>query len=130
MKIYVTARFKDADRTSIEAICLALRAAGLQDFVFIRDLENYSAVFADHLELWRRAKQEIEKCDGLLIDISDKPTGGRVLEAGIAYGLGLPVIVIAKSGVKYKNIYDGIAAKVIEYEEYTDLVVPLKEFAK
>ncbi|MBP7760190.1 hypothetical protein KA093_00130 [Candidatus Saccharibacteria bacterium] len=40
MKVYITARFKAAaeQRDSIEALCKAVRDAGMEDFCFIRDI--------------------------------------------------------------------------------------------
>jgi hypothetical protein len=48
-------------------------------------VEHYQrGVFSDAHELMRRAKQELLKCDALLIDISENPSGGAVIEAGVA----------------------------------------------
>ena len=48
-------------------------------------MEHYQrGVFSDAHELMRRAKQELLKCDALLIDISENPSGGAVIEAGVA----------------------------------------------
>jgi hypothetical protein len=35
---------------------------------FIRDIENYQKIFDNSFNLMKRAKEEIEKCDVLLID--------------------------------------------------------------
>jgi len=126
MKIYVTSRFKGADKESVEALCQAVGAAGLEDFSFIRDIENYKKVFTDPKELWQRSKEEIKKCDAVLVDVSDSPSGGRVIEVGIAYGLGIPVYVAVKKGLAYKEIYDGVSKAVIEYEELNDITDALK----
>ena len=129
MKLYIAARFKGLENKSeIEKLCSAVKAAGMEDFCFIRDVENYQPVFSDLKELWRRAKQEIEDCDALLIDVSDAPTGGRVVEAGIAYGLGKPVIVIVQAGTEYRPFFDGVAAEVISYKRYNDIIEPLRPF--
>ncbi len=90
MKVFVTARFKDANRGDIEALCAAVSAAGLEDFSFIRDIENYQKIFDNPVELWQRAREELTRCDALLVDVSDFPTGGRVIEIGIAFGLKCP----------------------------------------
>lgn len=127
MKICVTARFKSGEnKDEIEALCSAVRAAGAKDFCFVRDVENYEKTFDNPQDLWLRARAEIEKCDALLIDVSDKPTGGRVIEAGIAYALHMPIIVIVKNGVDYKEIYDGIADLVVKYDTFKDVTPALK----
>lgn len=127
MKIYIAARFKGLEnKQEIEELCSAVKSAGMEDFCFIRDIEGYQPIFSDLQQLWRRAKQEIEECDALLIEVSDAPTGGRVVEAGIAYGLGKPIIVIVKEGTTYRPFFDGIATKVISYSRYSDIIEPLR----
>jgi len=131
MKVCVTTRFKDAEnKKDIANLCAAVRAAGMEDFSFIRDIENYQKIFSDPKELWQRAKEEIEKCDALLIDISDNPSGGRVIEAGIAYALNMPIFVLVKKGLAYKDIYDGIGTLVIQYETSQDITDALARFLK
>lgn len=126
-KIYVTSRFKgDDNRDDIENLCLAVRNAGYLDFSFTRDIENYEKKFSDPIELWRVAKDEIKKCDVLLIDVTDHPTGGRVIEAGIAYGMQIPVITICKKGVQFKDLYNGISQALIEYESMEDITYMLQ----
>lgn len=97
-------------------------------FCFIRDVENYQKKFEDMQQLWVVAKNELEKCSALLIDVSDSPSGGRVAEVGIAYGIGNPIIVVVNKGLSYKSLFGGITAVVIEYEEMDDIVLPLKDF--
>lgn len=128
MKVCVTARFKDANREDIEALCVAVKASGMEDFSFIRDIENYQKIFNDPVELWQRARDEIAKCDALLIDVSDAPTGGRVIEAGIAFGLKLPIFVAVKRGTEYKEVFDGVATEVIQYDDYRDITSRLAAF--
>ena len=132
MKVYITARFKGASeqREAIEAMCRAVREAGMEDFCFIRDIEHYSNFFDDPRELWQRSRDELRSCDALLIDASDLPTTGRVIEAGMAYAWGLPIFVLAQHGIEYKDAYDGIAACVIRYESLSDVTAQLKEYLK
>lgn len=129
MKLCITTRFATAAeaKEDIEVLCRAVRNAGMEDFVFVRDVEHYQHVFDDPKELWQRAKQEVLACDALLVDVSDKPTGGRVVECGIAFALDKPIFVIAKRGTEYKQMFDGIAAKVIFYDTYADITMPLRE---
>lgn len=129
MKVYVAARFKGKEnKPEIEALCAAVRAADMNDFCFIRDVENYQHTFDDPKELWQRAYDEILACDALLIDVSDNPTGGRMVEAGIAYALKKRVFVVVKKGVSYKGLFDGISSTVIEYETHKDITKDLKKY--
>lgn len=132
MKVCITTRFSSAAKSkdSIEQLCAAVRAAGMQDFCFVRDVENYQKVFDNPKDLWQRAKQEITGCDALLIDVSDSPTGGRVVEAGMAFAINMPIFVIAKTGTQYKPAFDGIATKIIFYDKFDDITAQLAEFAK
>lgn len=130
--MYITARFSDAaeSKDRIDESCAAVAAAGFEDFHFIRDVEHYQKnVFPTQRELWATAKECIEACDALLIDVSDAPSGGRVVEAGIAYALGKPVFVIVQKGIPYKDFYNGIATAVIEYESLSDIVPELRPYA-
>lgn len=130
IKVYITARFKGSEnKYEIEQLCDAVRQAGMQDFCFVRDVENYRKTFDDPVELWQRAFEEIEKCDALLIDVSDQPTGGRVIEAGIAFGLQKPVFVVVKKGTDYKDLYNGISTMVIKYSEPRDITEALARYS-
>ena len=127
MKIYITAPFKGGEnKEEIERMCTAVRASGFEDFCFIRDIENYQKIFSDAHELMKSAKEEIEKCDALLIDF-DWPATGRMIELGIAYAMGKMIIVITKKGTKIKDTILGVIDKVIEYEELDDIIEPMKK---
>lgn len=126
-KIFITASFKDGkNKDEIEKLCSFVKQAGFEDFCFIRDVENYKKMFNDPKELMERAKEEIEKCDYLLIDLTNKPTG-RAYEAGIAYALNKKIIVIIKTGTLVKDTTYGIAEAVIEYNNIEDIVPELKK---
>lgn len=84
--------------------------------------------FATQSEVWAASLEHLKTCDGLLIDVSDNPSGGRNVEVGMAYALGRPICVIAKEGTSYKSFYDGVAAKVIRYKALGDIVPELKKF--
>jgi nucleoside 2-deoxyribosyltransferase len=122
MKLYITARFKAAEnKQDIEKLCQIVHDTGYEDFCFIRDIEQYQFTFPDPHELMRRAHEELVKCDALLIDVSDQPTGGRIIEAGMAFGIGMPIIIIMKKGTPLKHPLRGIASHIIEYEALEDI---------
>jgi|GEM_PF-618750 GNAT superfamily N-acetyltransferase len=122
-RIYVTTSFGDS-RDEVERLCAAVRAAGFEDFSFIRDVEDFQKVFDRPAHLMRRAMEEIAKSDALLIDMTDKPTG-RAIEAGMAYALGKKVIVIMRRGTAVKDTTRGIADVIIEYDEIGDIAAGL-----
>ena len=74
MRIFITASFGDSQK-NIENLCSIVKAAGLEDFCFIRDVENYKKIFDDAKELMQKAKEEIQKSDALLIDVTEKAHG-------------------------------------------------------
>lgn len=129
MKVYITSRFKGSlkNKADIDKLCSAVRNAGMEDFHFIRDIEHYQLdFFKDKKQLWVSALKHLAECDALLIDISDSPSGGRLVEAGMAYSLNKPVYVIVKNGVEYKDFYNGIATSIFKYDEIGDITKQLK----
>ena len=126
MKLFITVSFGDK-KEEVERICSLARSVGFEDFCFVRDVENYEKIFDNPKDLMRRAKEEIEKSDALLIDVSDKPTG-RAIELGIAYALNKKIIVIMREGTPIKDTVRGVADLIIEYDDIADITVGLKEF--
>ena len=125
--MFVSASFQNAEnKKEIEYLCKLVKSAGFEDFCFIRDIENYQKIFDNPSELMKRAKEEIEKSDYLLIDMTEKPTG-RSIEAGMAYALGKKVVVIMKRGTRIKDTTIGISAKVIEYDNLNEIVSSLSQ---
>lgn len=132
MKLYITAKFNgDENRADIEQLCSIAREAGFDDFCFIRDVEKFQrGVFSDPHELMGRALEELLRCDALLIDVTDNPSGGRIIEAGIAFAHNKRVIVIAKRGTEIKVPIVGIADGIIEYGKITDIAGPLGQLSQ
>ncbi len=125
MKVFITASFKEGkNKAEIELLCSLVKESGFQDFCFIRDIENYQKMFHDSKELMDVAKEEIKKCDVLLIDMTHKPTG-RAIEAGIAFAMNKKIITIMKKGTKIKDTTKGISNMIIEYEKIKDIIKPL-----
>lgn len=125
MRIFITVSFGES-KEEIEQLCSLVKKAGFEDFCFVRDIEKYQKVFDNPKQLMQQAKEEIQKSDALLIDMSEKPTG-RAIEAGIAYALNKKVIVIMKKGTQIKDTTRGIADEIIEYDKITDILPKLKQ---
>lgn len=127
MKIYITAPFKGKDnKKDIEELCSVVRKSGFEDFCFVRDIERYQKIFSDPHELMQRSREEIEKCDALLINY-DGPATGRMIEVGIAYTLGKKIILITKKGANIRDTIKGITDDIIEYEELEDIIGSLSK---
>lgn len=130
MKIYITAPFKGGDnKQEIEELCALVKRSGFEDFCFIRDVEQYQKIFHDAHDLMTRAREEIERCDALLIDF-DGPASGRMIELGIAYALRKKVVLITRKGTPVKETVRGVTDGVIEYEELADIVEPMAQLAE
>jgi len=126
-RIFITASFQEGkNKQEIEHLCKLVRSVGFEDFCFIRDIEHYQKVFNNPTELMARAKEEIEKSEYLLLDMTDKPTG-RAIEAGIAYALNKKIIVIMKRGTQIKDTTRGISTAVIEYDKIDEIVGSLSQ---
>lgn len=127
MKIYITARYKGSDnKNEIEDICQVVRRSGFEDFCFICDVENYQKIFNNGHELMQRSKDEIEKCDALLIDY-DGPASGRMIELGMAYAMNKKIILIVKKGMFVKETVVGVADTIIEYEKLEEIIAPMSK---
>lgn len=121
MKVYITTSFKlGENKNEIEQLCSIVKSAGFEDFSFIRDVENYQKVFKDPRQLMVRAREEIQKCDVLLFDASEKSTG-RAIEVGIAFSNNKKIIVIMKKGIFIKDTLRGVADAVIEYDNIEEI---------
>jgi nucleoside 2-deoxyribosyltransferase len=126
-RVFITAKFKGLEnKIEIEHLCELVKESGFEDFCFVRDVEGYEKAFNDPKEMMAKAKGEIEKSDILLVDITDKPSGGRALEVGIAFALNKKVLIIMKKGTEIKNTWEGVADTIIEYEKLEDIVPDLK----
>lgn len=131
MKVYITGHFDGkAEQPVIEGLSNAVRRANMKDFCFVRDIEQYKPTFDDQKERWERVYDELGACDALLVDVSGLPPGQNVIECGMAFAMRKPVILAVKKGKQYKNLFGGIAATVIEYDHYKDIVQPLKTYDK
>jgi len=131
MRVYITSRFKGSaeNKKEIEELCAAVRSADMEDFHFIRDVEKYQPnFFSTQQEVWVAAKNSLKECDALLVDVTDDPSGGRVVEVGMAFALNLPIFVVAKKGTLYKDFYNGVAARIFEYEDIGDISSWLRDF--
>lgn len=127
MKIYITAPFNGGNnRSEIETMCAIVKESGFEDFCFIRDVENYQKVFHNAHKLMQRAKEEIQKCDALLIDF-DGPASGRMIELGIACALNKKVVLITKKGTAVKETVSGVTHGIIEYEDLKDIIEPMSK---
>lgn len=123
MKIYITAPFKgDDNKKEIEEMCSIIRKSGFEDYCFVRD----EKAFDNRHHMMQRAKEEIEKCDALLIDY-DGPTHGRMIELWVAYAMNKKIIVITKQWTHIKETIKGVTNSIIEYSKLEDIIEPMSK---
>jgi nucleoside 2-deoxyribosyltransferase len=132
VKVFITARFDATakDKDDVARLSAAVHEAKMKDFCFVRDVEHYKHIYDDPHDLWEKVFDELGACDALLIDISEHPGNGRVVEVGIAYALHKPIIVVKKPGVEHDYVYDGVSSVIIEYKDMKDLTRQLIEYDK
>jgi nucleoside 2-deoxyribosyltransferase len=130
MQIYITAPFKWIENKSeIENLCNVVKTSWFEDFCFIRDVEHYQKIFENSHELMQKAREEIEKCDALLIDF-DGPASGRMIELGMAYALNKKIILIAKNNIIIKSTVEWVTDGIIRYEKLEDIGEPMAKILK
>ena len=117
MKIYLAIKYHPdlRNRALIEAISTALAAQGWQTVCIVRDVEQWGALAFTPQALMQRTFDEIEACDLLLVEFSEKGVGLGI-EAGYAAARGRPVVVLAPEGVEISTTLQGISRRVIRYE--------------
>jgi len=129
MKVYIAYKFKDTNpeelKKKLEELSKVIEeSTGWKTFVFFRDVQNWQKSTMSVKEIVARAKEEIAKCDAILIEASEK-ANGVYFEAGYANALDKKVIVIRKKSTEAAFL-ESIANTVIEYDNLEDLGEKLK----
>ena len=130
MKIFIAYRYRDSEkdeiRKNVEAISSVLEIASHAPFIFARDVQKWGEVNMTLAEIIKRAFEEIDSSDALLVFIdSDEKSEGAMMEVGYAHGKGKKIIACIKKGLRYSFVR-GIAWKTVEFDDTDDLVSNLK----
>jgi len=131
-KAFMSLKFHDGDEDKIKIDCItnALLNAGITNTVIVRDIEKYGEVDLTNKNLMiDYAFPEIEKCDMLIVELSEKGVGLGI-GAGYAYAVGIPIYVIAKTGSDISSTINNIAKRVIVYNDYRELTNEFKRIIK
>ena len=75
------------------------------------------------------AKEAVLACDALLIDVTHSSSGGRIIEASIAFAHGKYVVAIAQNGTHIRSPIVGITDSIIFYDELSDIAAPLTKLS-
>ena len=123
MKAYLAIKYHpdNANRPRIEGITAALETCGFETVCIARDVECWGQVQLEPAELMDRSFAEIDGCDIVVVDISEKGVGVGI-EAGYAYARQIPVLTIAAQGADVPTTLRGIAQKIGWYHQFDELV--------
>lgn len=129
MRAYISARYKSfTDRKFLERLCDVVEAAGFDSFLLPRDEMNWYEGRLKSGQLIDKIKEEIRKCDLLIVDFSQEEVDVG-LEIGQAFFLGKPIVVLSSK----KNIsptMQKMADVTINYTSMDDLKTKLKTVAE
>lgn len=102
------------DREWINEISESLLSVGIETSVMVRDHEMWGENRLSPHELMQRTFEEINVADFIIIEFSEKGVGLGI-EAGYAFAVCKPIIVVAKYGSEISTTLQGIAQHVIFY---------------
>jgi len=121
MKIYLSIKYysDNQNRELIENIYNFIQPAHRVSCI-IRDGEKWGEIKFSPQELMKKTFVEIDACDALLVEFSEKGVGIGI-EIGYAHAHKKPIIVIAREGSDISNTVKGVAQKIIFYTSYEDM---------
>ena len=128
-KAFMSIKFYEGTKTKkkIEEITEALRKADIENFVMIRDVENWGEIDIPSDALMPEyAFPEMEKSDMLIVEFSEKGVG-LGLGAGYAFAKKIPIYIIAEKGSDISSTIAGVAKAIIFYETPEDITNGFKK---
>ncbi len=122
MRAYFAIKYHEdqQNREVIEQISDRLAAHGVETVCIARDVEKWGAVELDPEALMTTSFAEIDACDLVIIELSEKGVGLGI-EAGYAYARQLPIITLARRGADISTTLRGISTLVFRYPSYEAL---------
>ncbi len=128
MKAYLAHKFYSdgRNRKLIEDISESLKENGIETVIMARDFEDWGNKTYSSTELMRLSFKQIDDCDILILEFSEKGTGLGI-EAGYAFAKNKPIYVIAASGSEISTTLKGISALIIFYSDPKKIGKKIKE---
>ena len=122
MKAYIAIKYHadHGNKEHIEEISTALEHRGFETVCITRDLEKWGVVQFDPGALMQRTFDEIDTCDVVIVDLTEKGVGVGI-EAGYAFAKRIPVVTIARKGSDISETLRGISQEILLYDQYDDL---------
>ncbi|WP_313758309.1 hypothetical protein [Tissierella sp.] len=129
MKAYIGIKYHEDYRNEaiLNKISSTLEKIGYKTSCIVRDIENSGQVEYNPQELMELTFKEIDKCNLVVIDLTEKGVGLGI-EAGYAFAKGIPIITIAKQGSDISETLVGISKRVLFYDDIEDIDVCLINF--
>ncbi len=123
MRAYIAVKFHvdSRNRDQIEQISRFLDKGGMESVCIARDFEKWGRVRFDPHKLMQLAFHQIDLCDCLIVDLTEKGVGIGI-EAGYASAKNIPIITIAHKGSDISDSLQGITSQLFFYENYEDLL--------
>ncbi len=121
MKAYLAVKYHEdkENKELVDSLNKTLEEAGFEVICLVSE-EYEKDIEIPAKKLMDRTFREIDKCDLIIIDLSEKGVGLGI-ESGYAKAENIPVYTIAKRGSDISKTLRGISRKIIEYEEPEEL---------
>ncbi len=122
MKVFLSVKYHadQSNRERIEKIANALEQCGCAVTCVVRDVKQWGQIHFEPAELMRRTFIEIDSCDWVAVDLTEKGVGVGI-EAGYAYAKHIPIVTIAPVGSDVSTTLVGISSSVCLYEKWDDV---------
>ena len=124
--ISVSLKYRKSLNAELTAIADSLNETGITPFIFV---DNYKFDLTQEKEMMQQAMTDIDRCDLLIAETSDKAIGIGV-EVGYAKAKGKPVIYVRKKRAEHSTTVSGISDFQIFYNDKEDLQKQLTVIAK
>lgn len=122
MKAYIGIKYHEDYRNKlvVNKISSALERIGYKTSCIVRDIENDGQVKYDPFKLMELTFKEIDSCDLLVIELTEKGVGLGI-EAGYAFAKDIPIFTIVKKGADISETLIGISQKILFYDDIEDI---------
>jgi nucleoside 2-deoxyribosyltransferase len=128
MKAYISLSYRNRKKLHgvLDTIVSALKNLAVEPFVFV---DEYHFTAADEKEMMRQAMIDIDSCDILIAETSDKAIGIGI-EVGYAKAKNKPVIYMRHTDAEHSTTVSGISDFTIIYTGTHHLQQRLAEVIK
>jgi GNAT superfamily N-acetyltransferase len=113
-------RTNNQNKDFIEKIDYQLNRIGMKLYCIEKDLEIFGKNDMSPSEMMKQTFHKIDESEIVLIDVTEKGIGLGI-ECGYAYSIGKPLYIIIKNGYEVSKTINGIATKILEYENIQEI---------